>query len=595
MNEPALNHFPQANQAQQSLWRYVWKLLRLQVIIQVSAFKRAKLRRKIGMAFLALLLLAGLGFVFFLSWQALKFITSPEAAEFVGDLQPLLRSLPAIFVSGAFIGILLTSFGVLLQALYLAGDMDFLLSTPTPIRAVFLSKMLQAILPNFSLICLFALPVLYGMGVAQGYNLLFYPLVLITLAALALAAAGISGLLVMLIVRIFPARRVAEVIGFVGATLSFFCSQSGNLARFNEPTPEQATQALTMIERLDRPWSPLSWAGRGLVGIGEGNWLAGGGYLLLTLGLAGAVFFFALNTAERLYYNGWANMKVSKQRKKAAVRSQTAAAQARRKSVLAPLTAFFERNLPSAVRAIVIKDWMVLRRDLRNLSQLITPLIFGMVYAFMMLRDGGDATAGQGEAPEWFMKNVAVYANVGLSLFVSWMLTARLAGMGFSQEGQSYWMLKTAPISAVQLVAGKFLVAFLPSLVMAWIFMVVIWIVQSGAPDVLLFSLAVVALAVAGNVGINLAFGIQGANFKWTDPRHMQGGGAGCLASLLSFLYLPVSLLLFFAPAVLLEMLGISVSIGQLVGLILGGGFSLACAIIPLLLVRKRIPKLGEE
>jgi len=49
--------------------------------------------------------------------------------------------------------------GVLLQALYLSNDMDFLLAAPIPIRAVFLTKLLQAVLPNFILVMLIGLPV----------------------------------------------------------------------------------------------------------------------------------------------------------------------------------------------------------------------------------------------------------------------------------------------------------------------------------------------------------------------------------------------------------------------------------------------------
>ena len=582
--------------AQLTLWRYVWKLLRMRIVLQISAFRRAKLRRKIGMALLGLLFLAFLGFVFFLSWQLLKLLNNPEVVEYVGDMSALLNSVPVVLVSAAFIGILLTSFGVLLQALYLAGDMDFLLSTPIPIRAVFLSKLLQAILPNFSLICLFALPVLFGLGLAQGYNFLYYPLALIMLAALALAAAGISSLLVMLVVRVFPARRVAEVIGFVGATFSFLCSQSGNLARFNDPTPEQGQQALQMLQRANAPWSPLAWAGRGLVGIGEANWLPGLGFTLLTLGLAGAIFYFALNTAERLYYTGWASMAVSKQRKKKAPAAPTAIGR-QSQALFAPLKAFVEKSLPAPLRAIAIKDWVMMRRDLRNMSQLITPLIFGLVYAVMLLRGGGEAPPGRGEAPEWFMdvlSNAMVYSNVGLSLFVSWMLIGRLAGMGFSQEGKSYWLLKSSPVGVPQLIGAKFLVAYLPVLVISWGFLVIIWFMQAGSLGVLLFSLPVVALSIAGNAGINLAFGISGANMNWEDPRHMQNTSSGCLGTLVVMGYLPLSLVLFFGPAIGLQMVGLPESVGQVVGLVLGGAFSLAFAVVPLWLVRNKVPRLGE-
>ena len=56
-----------------------------------------------------------------------------------------------MILSALFVGTLLTSFGVLLQAMYLAGDMDFLLASPVPIRAVFIAKLLQAVIPNFAI------------------------------------------------------------------------------------------------------------------------------------------------------------------------------------------------------------------------------------------------------------------------------------------------------------------------------------------------------------------------------------------------------------------------------------------------------------
>ena len=202
-----------------------------------------------------------------------------------------LDSVPVLVVSAAFLGILVTSFGVLLQALYLAGDMDFLLSAPVPIRAVFITKLLQAILPNFGLICLFALPVLFGLGASSGYNFLYYPLVLIVLAALALAAAGLSSLLVMVVVRIFPARRVAEVLGFVGAIISFACSQSGQLSRFSQFSAGQADQAILMATRFNTPWSPLSWAGRGIGGPGR-EAVVTGGWLIDTFVRAGIPDFW---------------------------------------------------------------------------------------------------------------------------------------------------------------------------------------------------------------------------------------------------------------------------------------------------------------
>lgn len=187
-----------------------------------------------------------------------------------------------------------------------------------------------------------------------------------------------------------------------------------------------------------------------------------------------------------------------------------------------------------------------------------------------------------------------LYANVGISLFVSWSLVSRLAMMSFSQEGQSYWLLKGAPISTYQLLAGKFLVAYLPGLILGWAFILVMSVAKPGGLSVMAFSLLVVALCNAGVAGINLGFGVAGANFTWDDPRRLGGGASGCLGALASGLYLALALLLFFGPVLVLPNLGLSGLLAQLVGLVIGGGFSLACMIVPLSVVRKRVPLLGE-
>lgn len=573
------------------LWRSVWKLLQLRLLIFGRSFRRSRLRYKIGVAALTLIVVGVLGFVFFMSWHLLRLLNSPQLAQYTGDLTSLIENIPGLLLGITFLGVFLTSFGVLLQALYLSGDMDFLLTTPVPIRAVFVAKLLQAVLPNFALICLFALPVLFGLGASAGYSIPYYLAILLVLAMLALAAAGLAALLVMFVVRIFPARRVAEVLGFLGATSSFICSQTGQLARYSSLSTDQATSALTMVERFQQPWSPLSWAGKGVVQLGKGSWLAGLGQTALVLVLTGAIFAGCLVAAERLYYTGWASMQ-NQGRKRKASRSERG-----RSGILKAFANLAERILPAPVRALMVKDWLVLRRDLRNLSQLVTPLIIGIVYAIMMLRGNQQPTAEPTDAPVWLLnllQDVQTYASVGLSLFVGWMLLGRLAGMGFSQEGRSYWLVKTSPISSGYLIAAKFLVAYLPTLALSWIYLLVIWLLQHPGVNVFLYSLPVVALCIAGNAGLNLAFGITGANMNWEDPRQMQRTGSGCLSALATMIYLPTTLLLFFGPPIGLAALGLSEAIGQVIGLLLGGGASLGCAVAPLWLVRKRVAGLGE-
>jgi hypothetical protein len=589
-----------------SLLHYVWKLLRLQVEITISTFRAGRLRRKIGMILLYLLIAAFAVFVFVMSWLLLSLLRSTDLAKILAEqgqpsLTPFLESVPVLILAGSFIALMISSFGVLLQALYLAGDMDFLLSAPVPVRAVFVSKQLQAILPNFGLVALFGLPVLFGLGASGGYNVFYYPLVVIVLALVALAAAGVSSFLVMGVVRVFPARRVAEVLGAVGAIVSILCSQSGNFLNAMHPDYSKISSQqlpLDLITRFNSPWIPLSWAGRGLVDFGQGRWLTGILFLVLTFALTGGLYFLSLTTAERLYYTGWARMQVGSRKKRSAAKLSASPALADAAPVRTAHASPLARFIPSPVLGIVGKDFLTLRRDPRSMSQLVTPLIVALVYGVFLLRPGALPSSETAGAPDWLlqgMQSVMVYGSVGLAMFVGWSLQSRLALMGFSQEGKNYWLIKCAPISTLRLVASKFLVAYVPALVLGWLCMLVVSLLKSAPISVFVFGLIVVALSISGTAGINLTYGIIGVNLKWEDPRRMNAGFSGCLSPLFSLIYLAVDAGLFIGPAMLLGAFGVPALAGQAIGLLLGGIFSLACAVIPLSLVSKRVVHIGEN
>lgn len=567
----------------------VWKLVMMRFRINWNGFRHAKTGRKIRMIIVWLLILSFAAFIFWLSWLLLGFLHSPDFARYAGvNLESWLDSMPALALSAMFLTMLLTNFGVLLQALYLSGDMDFLLTTPVPIRAVFVSKFLQAVLPNLALIALFGLPLLFGLGVSAAYRAAYYPFVVLLMAALALAAAAISSLLVMLVVRVLPPRRAAEILGFLGALIGFSCSQIGNLVNVFGKDIHISNGRLNMLLWLSRvQWLPLNWAGRGLSDLGSGRWLSGLSLTGASLVFAGFVFWFALVTAERWYYTGWAGMQVvARGRKARTVRP------ARARASGPDLTGW----LPAPVLALVRKDFRTLTRDLRGLSQLISPIVIGLVYSVMLLR-GGNEGLPSGSAPALVTESVRLllaFGSVGLSLFVGWMFLTRLAGMSFSHEGRSYWILKTAPLGPSQLLTAKFLVAYLPTLGLALVLLIVISVLRTFAWTEFLYSLVAIAFCLAGMTGIQLSFGVAGANFKWEDPRRMNAGWMGCLGQIVTIVYLPVSFGLFILPLGVVSLFGQPAALGYGAGLVAGGAVAIACAFLPPWLVRRRVAELGE-
>jgi len=346
-----------------------------------------------------------------------------------------------------------------------------------------------------------------------------------------------------------------------------------------------------LFSQVNTPWSPLAWAGLGLRWIGEARILDGLAVSGAVLILCGLIFGGTLSTAEKLYYNGWASLQNRTKKGKTP----------RQKSKIFQhgIRDDFVTKLASpAVIQIIRKDFLILHRDVRNMSQLITPMIVGMVYFVMLLRGGRDLIDGAGRAPEWtrgVFTVIQTYSSIGLSLFVGWMLVSRLAGMGFSQEGKNFWLLKTAPVSTTQLIMSKFMVAFLPVTGLCWIFLLITAVIQKPNFITLIFALPVIALTVGGNTGIYLSFGIIGANMNWEDPRQMQRGVSGCIGSMVSMVYLAFSLALFLGPAVMTAAFGLPGAAGIIGGLVLGGSFCLACIFIPLGVTKRRVGQLGER
>jgi len=583
-------------------------LLKLRWTIGISGFRRGQRRVKIRYILLLVFIIVMIGAAVFLTWKFFGFMRSTEILEIMSaqnELQPifqLLNRLPVLVSTGVFFILLVTSFGVMLQALYLSRDIDFLLVLPVPSKSIFLAKLIQAILPNLSIVFLFALPIMFIFGSIRNFNFVYYPVVVLLLVALALAACGFSSLLVMAVVRVVPARRVAEVLGFLGAILSILCSQSGQLARFESISGDQVNRLLGIAALISTPWSPLSWAGSGLIATGQGEWLVGSGLLTVIFGLSALIFITSMIASERLYYSGWASLQGVSSRKKEKKREKRTKTQPSVSPIttttLAIQARWIDRIIPPAVQAMVLKDSLVLRRDLRNLSQLVTPLIIGVIYTLLLFRGGENPfQGGSGNAPELVqegLRSLSIFGNVFISLFVSWSILSRLAGMGFSMEGKQYWVLKSSPVKTGTMIVAKFIVAYLPTLALSSLFLTIISVMRAGSLRLLPYTLPAIAFIIAGNCGLNLAFGIAGARLDWEDPRQMQRFWSGCLGAIATFIYLPINLLLFFGPAVVLPYLGLSEPMGYLTGLVFGSAFSLLVAILPLMIAKNRVGALGD-
>jgi ABC-2 type transport system permease protein len=520
-------------------------IARARFLIARNTFWRGNIGRKIGISVLLIALGFGAWGLYWLMSSAVQFFISMQFIDalsraqqtqpgmsFTVDIQPqpFLEALPSIVLFGALVLLILTSFGNLLASLYLSGDMDMLLVAPVPMRSVFVVKFFSGLVIPYIVLFVLLGPALLGFGQGLGYGWAYYLMVVVVLALFPLLPVGVGALLVMAVVRVIPARRAREIVGLISGLIGAAWWILSQFSR--EIAPRMATDTtLDNLRRLNVPVLPSAWAGHALLAAGQGEWLTllvyGGLYVALSIG----VFMGCVLLTERLYYAGWSNMAVQGGR----VRRRTT--NDKRQTLASGAPQSFVHRLSSIVlppqsAAIFAKDLRLFPRDLRNVQQLIFPIVLAIVWTYQLIRNSA-AAGGQAQ----FQQGWGSFASVGISFFICLSLSNVMAGTGISREGRSFWLLKIAPVSAWQILIGKLTLAYLPFLVVGTVFVAGLSLLQGNSATDFVRSLLLVWLVGLGTTSITLGMGAAFPKFNWENPNQQSTVRAGCLAPVLYAAY----------------------------------------------------------
>ena len=430
--------------------------------------------------------------------------------------------LPGLILTAIALILLISSFGIALGSLFFSRDIELLMSAPVSRRAVFISKLMGGFSLYYGLVAIAAIPALVTYGIQLRYGPFYYFLMLLSVLGTPLLPAGLGALLVLLVARVAPPRRMREVLGLVAALFGTSCALLGNTAQF---WSRQFTTQDTSLEGL------LSWvqsiaalpipsllAGRGLAEAGQGNLAAGLGYLgsflLITFGFFGGCVWLA----ERMYASGWLRMQGAGEAKR-----KTAVSKAARRDLLTGAAPFF---------AIALKDWRVIPRDLRNFAQFLSPLfLIPLVYIQLFSTPGGRSGKTMADmVNQWSSGDLSSALLAGTVLMSTIFVFSRIAQTGISMEGRSYWILKAAPISGRDLLLGKFIAALVPFVILSTILMVVATVVRGFSAGGFLYGWFGVQLLGTGMLAMDVGLAVPWANLEWDDPRKMNSGWGGLFA-----------------------------------------------------------------
>ena len=439
--------------------------------------------------------------------------------------------IPGAILTVITLFLLLSSFGTELGSLFLTNDLDLLMTAPVDRRAVFISKMLDSVSFSYMILAFTAVPALITYGLALGYGPLYYVLMVIAVFAAPLLPAGLGALLVMFVARFAPARRVREVLGLAAALFGMSCAVISQTSRLwmrdlLDPNQAQTADLIAQIQAFANLPIPTMIAGRGLTAAGTGDLIGAVSGLALFLLLTIGFFALCVVIADRVYLTGWVRMQSSG----SAARSQARVARD------AANSGWLGRA--PATLAIALKDWRIIPRDLRNFAQMLWPLIMLPVLYINVLGGNGrgfDPGAAAGE----FTQGRVDLTGLTIAALILWLTASiftQIATTGISMEGKSWWLLKIAPISPMELLRGKFVVAWVPYAILSTVLLVGAALWKGFSLFGFLYGWFGVELLGAGFLLVALGFSVPWAKFDWDDPRRMTSGWGWVFTTITQYL-----------------------------------------------------------
>jgi ABC-2 type transport system permease protein len=129
-------------------------------------------------------------------------------------------------------------------------------------------------------------------------------------------------------------------------------------------------------------------------------------------------------------------------------------------------------------------------------------------------------------------------------IFICVFITSHMGLTGLSREGKSYWLQQLAPIDPWTTLWAKWLLAWLPFAIVGSAFVVLIGVIQRPSLGQLAQNWLLFLSTGVGVAGITAGFGAAFPRFDWQQPNRMTTARAGCLGSILYFMYSAMMLVL---------------------------------------------------
>ena len=429
----------------------------------------------------------------------------------------LTRKLLDLLLLGLFGLLCFSNVVTALSTFYLSEDLELVLSLPVSRPVFHAARLLDTIGQSSWMMAVFGLPVFVAYGVTYDAGALYYGLLAVVVPAFVLIPASFGVGVASVLVSVFPARRIRELLAFAGLLALVVTFVVLRVLRPERLVNADSFESLAAyVAELQAPIPmlvPPRWASDTLLAALQGRELP-----LLELGLlltgAVAVTGLARWLTASLYDEGRARAQEAR------------AARLAKAGWLDAVLAVWTRPLSAAGQAIVAKDVKTFFRDPAQWSQIF--LLAAIVVISLTSVAALPTNLFRGPwGGVW--SNVLGFLVLGLVGFVMAAVAARFQFPAVSAEGRAFWIVRTAPIPAERYLWAKVWPGLVPMLVIGEVLAVAsTWILGAGP----------FLVAVASGTALALAFGISGVavgmgalypDFKADNAARMAAGPQGVL------------------------------------------------------------------
>jgi ABC-2 type transport system permease protein len=304
--------------------------------------------------------------------------------------------------------------------------------------------------------------------------------------------------------------------------------------------PEAFATALVYLKTLKTPappYLPSTWAFDSMKALLFGNISEGMFHFALTFSFTGALVFIGIIVSEAIYFKGLSKTRAAK------IRLFRFKAQGN----------FLLKFLSRPVRAFAVKEIKTFFRDQTQWSQLflLAALVVIYIYNFHVL------PLEKAPIKTVYLQNVLSFLNMGLAGFVLTAVTARFAYPAVSAEKEAFWLVKSAPIPLKNYLWIKFMIYYLPLLVLTEILIVATNILLNVAPFMMGLSIINIFFMVPGVVSMGIGLGAAYPDFKSENPAQTVTSFGGLLFMMVCAGYIGAVIIIEAGPVYNLFMAGI--------------------------------------